>query len=323
MQHTFKRERMQKQHYDIIGDIHGHADELIQLLELMGYSLVNGYHQHPTRKVIFLGDFVDRGLQQRLVLETVMPMVKHGSALAIMGNHEFNALAYHTPKPNSTNAWLRPRNNQNSHQHLAFLQEYLGNKNTDALQGALDFFYSLPLWLDLPELRVVHACWEPYKIKTVSRLLTDENTLDIDILIRASTKGSDEYHAVEALLKGVEYTIPNGGFFHDKDGHKRHNVRTRWWINQNSTLKDVAFIPPNTLSETTAKTVINANDLVGYPATEKPVFVGHYWMQGTPQKLADNVACLDYSVAKNGKLVAYQWQGEAVLNDDHFIYISQ
>ncbi|MBT5230949.1 MAG: diadenosine tetraphosphatase, partial [Methylococcales bacterium] len=49
---------MQKQHYDIIGDIHGHADELIQLLELMGYSLVNGYHQHPTRKVIFLGDFV-------------------------------------------------------------------------------------------------------------------------------------------------------------------------------------------------------------------------------------------------------------------------
>ena len=38
---------------------------------------------------------------------------------------------------------------------------------------------------------------------------------------------------------------------------------------------------------------------------EKPVFLGHYWMEGDPAPLATNIACLDYSVAKpGGKLVA-------------------
>lgn len=82
------------QHYDLIGDIHGHADELVQLLQHLRYSHSATGYQHETRKVIFLGDFIDRGehlRQHREVLDTVMTMIESGHALAVMGNHEFNA----------------------------------------------------------------------------------------------------------------------------------------------------------------------------------------------------------------------------------------
>ncbi len=44
------------------------------------------------RKVIFLGDFIDRGPKIRQVLEIVRPMIEGGKALTVMGNHELNAL---------------------------------------------------------------------------------------------------------------------------------------------------------------------------------------------------------------------------------------
>ena len=46
--------------YDLIGDIRGYADELVQLLEKLGYEKRQGVYWHPERKVIFLDDFIDR-----------------------------------------------------------------------------------------------------------------------------------------------------------------------------------------------------------------------------------------------------------------------
>jgi hypothetical protein len=85
------------QKYDIIGDIHGYATQLHWLLRKLEYSEESGAYRHPDRKVIFLGDFIDRGPEIRETLRVVRAMVDSGSALAVMGNHEFNALAYHTP----------------------------------------------------------------------------------------------------------------------------------------------------------------------------------------------------------------------------------
>lgn len=83
--------------HDVIGDIHGHADELDGLLSTLGYERRNGCHAHPEgRTVFFLGDYIDRGPKIREVLHTVRAMVEGGSALAILGNHEINALRFHT-----------------------------------------------------------------------------------------------------------------------------------------------------------------------------------------------------------------------------------
>ena len=50
-----------QQGYDLIGDVHGCGITLIRLLEQMGYSKKNGVYQHAKRKVVFIGDIVDRG----------------------------------------------------------------------------------------------------------------------------------------------------------------------------------------------------------------------------------------------------------------------
>jgi len=101
--------------YDIIGDIHGQAGELEELLTKLGYGCIGGVYRHDTRQVIFLGDFIDRGPHQRRVLNLVRAMVADGTALAVMGNHEFNAIAFYTP--DGSGGHLRPRNEKNVHQH--------------------------------------------------------------------------------------------------------------------------------------------------------------------------------------------------------------
>ncbi len=79
--------------FDIIGDIHGCATELRLLLEKLGYR-VNGDEITPPskRKVLFLGDLVDRGPDNLQVLRWVMGMVRRGDALCLMGNHEAKIL---------------------------------------------------------------------------------------------------------------------------------------------------------------------------------------------------------------------------------------
>ena len=48
---------------DFIGDIHGHADKLQELLTKLGYSYINGVYSHHQRKALFVGDYIDRGPQ--------------------------------------------------------------------------------------------------------------------------------------------------------------------------------------------------------------------------------------------------------------------
>jgi len=84
--------------FDIVGDIHGCADELDQLLELLGYT-ANGADSnaisHPDgRRMLFLGDLVDRGPQIPRVVRRVMRMVRDGSAWCIRGNHEAQMLRH-------------------------------------------------------------------------------------------------------------------------------------------------------------------------------------------------------------------------------------
>ena len=75
--------------YDFVGDIHGHSDELQQLLIKLAYQKIDGGYSHTTRKVFFLGDFIDRGPKIRETLEIAKAMTDSGNAVAIMGNHEY------------------------------------------------------------------------------------------------------------------------------------------------------------------------------------------------------------------------------------------
>jgi hypothetical protein len=58
---------------DVIGEFHGHADELVQLLETLGYQKAQGAYRHSERRVIFHGALIDRGPKIRQVFELVRP----------------------------------------------------------------------------------------------------------------------------------------------------------------------------------------------------------------------------------------------------------
>ncbi len=82
--------------FDLIGDVHGCADELEELLGRLGYAPDEaGVWRHPEgRKVVFLGDLVDRGPRVPDVLRIAMEMVKGGSALCVPGNHDEKLLRW-------------------------------------------------------------------------------------------------------------------------------------------------------------------------------------------------------------------------------------
>lgn len=306
------------QYYDIIGDIHGHGEKLIALLTEMGYVNSDKGYCHPTRKVIFVGDFIDRGLdlkQHRLVLDTIMPMVNNGLALAVMGNHEFNALAYHTINNNNP---LREHSNKNTSQHQAFLNEY-PYQGQDT-QCVLDFFMSLPLFLELDDLRVIHACWDQKHVDIINHNLSNA-LLDKDNLINACDKAHPLFDAVEVLLKGKEIKLPEGITFQDKDSNPRDAIRIQWWNKEATCLQDIVMPKNLDLGDAAEENI--TDNIPGYESIEKPCFIGHYWLDDKqPSLLLDNLACVDYSVAKDGLLVAYRWSGEQTLAKDNFYYIN-
>jgi polynucleotide kinase-phosphatase len=77
--------------FDVIGDVHGCAVELNALLDRLGYTGTPRRHADG-RKVVFLGDLVDRGPGIVEVLRTAMSMVRAGTALCVPGNHEMKLL---------------------------------------------------------------------------------------------------------------------------------------------------------------------------------------------------------------------------------------
>ena len=89
--------------FDIIGDVHGCADELEHLLERLGYGQIVvsgdepgwssvGYAHPEGRKAVFVGDLVDRGPRVLDTLRLVRNMVTVGSALCVPGNHDMKLL---------------------------------------------------------------------------------------------------------------------------------------------------------------------------------------------------------------------------------------
>lgn len=303
--------------YDIIGDIHGHADELVELLELMNYQLVDGVYRHDQRMAVFCGDFIDRGPQIPEVVSIARTMVENGAALSVMGNHEFNALAWHTPNPAEPGSWYRRHSERNQRQHQATLDQF----EPDELEAALQWFGTLPVAMDLGTFRVVHACWDAAAIQRLEELRTSIGTAySSEFLSQTALPNSQLFADVERVLKGPELALPTGHFVTDKEGNRRHRIRIRWFDSpQNRSWCDYALPSQRALP---AEFVPQDAPAVPYSADDVPVFVGHYWLPDeSARPLTDNVACLDYSIARDGFLTAYRFDGETPLSADLFVAV--
>lgn len=307
--------------YDIIGDVHGHADKLEGLLRLMDYQEIDGTWQHAERKVIFVGDLIDRGPGQ---LESVMiakRMVEGGQAYIVMGNHEFNAIAYATPNPNKPGDFLRthqgPWAAKNFSQHQIFLEAVV--EGSELHREIIQWFKTIPLWLEFDGLRIIHACWDPASMDRLRPKLGPNHTVTNELMVTMSKRGHDDYHDLEILIKGPEIEMPDGFKYKDNDEIVRSSARFAWWDRQASTFNIAARIPDNckAVDGTPFPTLPSEPIPSGNPAPYDetiPLFFGHYWCSDKDEIIFDHAMCVDYSAGEGGPLKAYRWNGESKLD---------
>lgn len=313
------------QGFDVIGDVHGMADKLHALLKNLGYRRHEGVWRHPQRQALFIGDLIDNGLQSIETLTTVRDMVEHGSARAIMGNHELNAIGWEM-RHSQTGEPLREHSDANLAHHQAFLDSI--PQREDRLPW-LNWFKTLPLYLELDEpglgpVRFVHACWHPTSITALQPYLNSHHQLRDDAWEVAFEEGHIAFNAVENILKGIEIDLPNGMSFTDHKGKQRHSTRISWWLKDADNMADMVHIPMPTQNQHVLDALRQRpaqQDLLEDSCYQGqcPVFFGHYWLRWPARVLNDKAACTDYSAGKDGPLVAYRWSGESVLSDNNWV----
>ena len=307
--------------YDIIGDVHGYADKLEGLLRLMDYQEIDGTWQHPERKAIFVGDLIDRGPRQVDSVMIAKRMVEAGHAHIVMGNHEFNAIAYATPNPNKPGDFLRTHwgklGRKNRKQHKAFLTAV--GKYSVRHKDLITWFKTIPLWLDLGELRIIHACWDLKSMKGLKSKLGPNHTVTDELMVTMSTKGHQDYLDLEILIKGPEIEMPEGLSYEDKDGIERRKARYAWWNDKAKNMEEAAVISSdfkfkkNRSKSELSEYTIEEGDRRPY-TDAVPLFFGHYWCSDEDEIISDHAMCVDYSAGKGGPLKAYRWNGESKLD---------
>lgn len=273
---------------DVVGDVHGEIQALGTLLERLGYDALG---RHPEgRRLVFVGDLGDRGVDSPGVIEWVRDRILDGRAQAVLGNHDFNALEAAAGGSMKTElSWLFDEAKPYSHHGEVVPQVQARGKRRDDL---LSFLATLPVALErggeLP-VRVVHAAWNGtlvdrlrHRRDAVAVHRQDRQLMD---RLLSLVGGTDETartlllqncDTVKHLMSGVEGRSPRPIVINDV---KRWELRVPWWREY---------------------------------AEEPLCVIGHYWRVMLPgetkfeslfdglelERVHQRVMCIDYSVGK-------------------------
>lgn len=307
--------------YDLIGDVHGCAHSLERLLDQLGYRRQGGVWRHARRMALFLGDIIDRGPRVREALHIVHDMVEAGQALCIMGNHEYNALGWHTEAPEGSG---RQYVREHTARHERLLQQTFQQfeRHPGDWHDFLGWFRELPLFVDAGRFRLVHACWDNEMIEPLRQRFAD-GRIDHDFVRQSALRGSFANRVFERLLRGTDMRLPLGLTLTSEEGFPRTFFRTKFWAENPETYGDVVFQPEGLPAEAARLPLpVGEKDrLLQYAADEPMLFVGHYWRRGRPAPIRANLACLDYSAVMYGKLVAYRLDAETQIDPGKFVWV--
>ena len=240
-------------------------------------------------------------------------MTEKGQAAALMGNHEFNAICYHT-RSSSGYDYLRPHISKNLKQHESFLREY--QADSAELKETISWFRSLPIWWEDPDIRAIHACWyEPAREFLFDHGLTDLHGQIIpdDWEVFVEEDGSDApmnpFRALEILIKGPEMFLGKEAYI-DKDGHKRKHGRFKWWNPEPKNFGELVALGKDGSEGPFSETQFNEQQQYLY-SSDKQIFFGHYAQY--EMVLQPKLCCLDLRAGHGGPLFAYSWSGEKSL----------
>lgn len=323
---------------DFIGDIHGHCECLKALLKKLGYVESAGAFRYPgnERMVVFLGDYVDRGPNVRATLNLVRAMRDAGSAIALMGNHEFNMLSFW--QKNGTggghflkkmeDSYLRGHTFNKIAVHSKTIADYVGRKAE--FKEMKEFVKTLPFYLEEESFRAQHASFHPQAIAELKAAgITCFADGDFDELIARANDEDHEFEdslffPIDMLLKGPEMELPNHQFFFDGENVKRFKTRLRWWINPATATLDELSLQPGIKMPEGCEVSPEVRKRPYYGEDERPVFFGHYWLTDEPHLIRSNVCCLDFSIARHaggGHLACYRFDGEQRLDESKFVWV--
>lgn len=301
---------------DFIGDVHGYAEELVDLLIKLEYVQRDGFWQHPTRKAVFVGDFINRGPFNRKVINLIKAMTTNGAGYAILGNHEINAICYFTPRKNGKPIRMPGPANKKLLDKIKL--EY-ANEPT-RLKDDIKWLRKLPLFIDFGHVRVVHAYWNAQFIELLVGA-TAGGKLKKSFLKQMMKGGTLISKAFMQITKGVEFVFPPNMIVTDLEKVRRINYRVKWWEDPHGkTFHQLSYgnkfrlpdieVPPH---------LVLPFEI--YQSNQPPVFIGHYCVNAEPMIPAPNICCVDSCLANGGKLAAYRWQGEKHLTENHLVFV--
>ena len=242
---------------DIIGDVHGQFEALQNLLHYLGYT-PDGRHPQG-RKIVFVGDLVDRGPDSPAVLQWFKEAHTAGNAFMVLGNHELNLL---TGEAKDGSGWFFTHRYEHDSRNYAPWRKLPDCRHAEFL----DLLARQPLVLQRGDLRIVHAAWLPDAIEKI-RLQQQRNIVELyqewDDELQCCIKHTpwydqylDEqrqyahtlenhgnppamlpataahdvyrssYHPIRALTCGIEKTTAEPFF---AGGRWRFSVRNPWW----------------------------------------------------------------------------------------------
>lgn len=218
---------------DVIGDVHGQYSALVELLTGLGYDAARDWRHPDGRRLLFLGDLIDRGPASLEVATLVWRLCADREHLCLMGNHELNLVE-----------WRRGRTGPKSSNRPTIDDV---KARPEAWAPVLDFFETLPLAVELSKLRVTHAAWHSgcfeqlapaLRAPSASAALSD--FWRAAIVLHAPFEHGNYRPGVptipypgqwekslEIFVKGHETKAPRP--FKDNDGHERDMVRAEWW----------------------------------------------------------------------------------------------
>jgi Calcineurin-like phosphoesterase len=196
---------------DVVGDVHGMIATYRAMLEELGYRQDGGRWSHPEgRRLVQLGDVVDRGPDPLGCLEMTREMVEAGVADFILGNHEVNALGW----------FVGARSHSEVHRRQ--FETTLRQIEADPArwEEAAAFLRRSPLWLERSGLRFIHAAWVPEAVAALPPTLANDD------LVRETGRGGSLHGVIQDALKGPEHDVAE---WQDDFGTKRRKRRILWW----------------------------------------------------------------------------------------------
>ncbi|NQU50621.1 MAG: metallophosphoesterase [Planctomycetes bacterium] len=270
---------------DFIGDVHGEFGALECLLAMLGYR-PDGSHPE-NRKLVFLGDLVDRGPDSLSVVRLVSELMDAGQAQCVLGNHELNLML---GKAREGNQWFAGETQELREDGL--LPQVLAT--AEERLWISEFLKTLPIVLYRSDVRAVHACWDDslvaklrmsqgpanYSFREWRQRIDDSLAREhMDVRGLQGDLRRQNLNPISVATSGIEQrtAVPFWA-----GGRLRKVERVAWWENYRSS-PDVVF----------------GHYWRSLDPMEEPIKAGPYLFSGLPLEAPlgplQNAYCIDYS----------------------------